>query len=314
MPKKVAFDPKVEQATEQARKAEESAKKEAKQKEKEEKKAAKQKERKPSKKAQAAPWEGEAERQAAEAKVLEAASFDLAKERALEELSRYALATWAEYGVPETALTDEMTKPVLVSIDDTGKHFEERERGIGVTLAINLERRAQAIRDAQGVAALSTALTKAKNSVHTSALYLWAKGKARGPATTQNLTKLAKKAENLAEHLEGLAGQATTPEEMEKLHKQSDQQRARAASIRSGIVPVKEKKADRQPRPCLCGCGKLTKGSFAPGHDSKVHSTILKIARGQLKGTMPTEVVEYVRNSKWLNEQEMQAFLESQPK
>lgn len=33
---------------------------------------------------------------------------------------------------------------------------------------------------------------------------------------------------------------------------------------------------------CACGCGKLTARTFAPGHDAKARSLLLKVERGEL--------------------------------
>ena len=45
-------------------------------------------------------------------------------------------------------------------------------------------------------------------------------------------------------------------------------------------VAVKVKKSD--PKPCWCGCGGRTKSKFVQGHDSRFHSTIKKVLRGEL--------------------------------
>ena len=38
--------------------------------------------------------------------------------------------------------------------------------------------------------------------------------------------------------------------------------------------------ARAEPQKCGCGCGKMTKGGkFLPGHDSKLHSRLLKAAK-----------------------------------
>lgn len=43
--------------------------------------------------------------------------------------------------------------------------------------------------------------------------------------------------------------------------------------------------------PCGCGCGDTTKSRFVPGHDSKLHSRVLRLARGEkLTGLSAGEV------------------------
>jgi hypothetical protein len=39
------------------------------------------------------------------------------------------------------------------------------------------------------------------------------------------------------------------------------------------------KRRRRQPRPCLCGCGSMTRGGrFRPGHDAKLSQFIHRLA------------------------------------
>lgn len=38
--------------------------------------------------------------------------------------------------------------------------------------------------------------------------------------------------------------------------------------------------AKKEPRECACGCGQLTKGVFAPGHDATMNAAFLAVARG----------------------------------
>lgn len=35
------------------------------------------------------------------------------------------------------------------------------------------------------------------------------------------------------------------------------------------------------PKPCKCGCGEMTQGTWAPGHDSQHYSRLLTISRGE---------------------------------
>ena len=42
---------------------------------------------------------------------------------------------------------------------------------------------------------------------------------------------------------------------------------------------------NKEQHPCGCGCGKTTARTFAQGHDSKAHSLLLKVDRGELKAT-----------------------------
>lgn len=40
-------------------------------------------------------------------------------------------------------------------------------------------------------------------------------------------------------------------------------------------------KANAVPKPCKCGCGETTLGTWAPGHDSQHYSRLLTISRGE---------------------------------
>lgn len=55
------------------------------------------------------------------------------------------------------------------------------------------------------------------------------------------------------------------------------------ATGRSEPKPPTERKprAEKPERPCLCGCGRMTKSAFAPGHDAKSKSAMRAIANGQ---------------------------------
>ncbi|WP_219506460.1 hypothetical protein [Nonomuraea ceibae] len=41
-------------------------------------------------------------------------------------------------------------------------------------------------------------------------------------------------------------------------------------------APAKPAKKTVEPTPCFCGCGKDSKGLFAPGHDAKMCSELVK--------------------------------------
>jgi hypothetical protein len=40
-------------------------------------------------------------------------------------------------------------------------------------------------------------------------------------------------------------------------------------------------KGKKEPVPCWCGCGGMTKSRFVPGHDSKYHGLAKRVARGE---------------------------------
>jgi hypothetical protein len=61
---------------------------------------------------------------------------------------------------------------------------------------------------------------------------------------------------------------------------------------------VPETKTDKQSiyKFCMCGCGGQTKARFAPGHDSKLHSALLREYRA---GTITPERVEMADRLGW---------------
>lgn len=64
---------------------------------------------------------------------------------------------------------------------------------------------------------------------------------------------------------------------------------------------------------CLCGCGAelAAKRRFAQGHDAKLHSIVLKVARGQAaKSTLPatSTTVAYLRGAPWMTAEIRQAI------
>lgn len=57
---------------------------------------------------------------------------------------------------------------------------------------------------------------------------------------------------------------------------------------------------------CLCGCGKSAHSNFLPGHDARLHSVALKIARGEAKlSELPKgeRVTAYLSQAPWMTPQ-----------
>lgn len=57
------------------------------------------------------------------------------------------------------------------------------------------------------------------------------------------------------------------------------------------------------PRMCGCGCGEMVRtkrASFLPGHDSKLHSKLLKVAKGDAKATEIPDVARTFLQNKSL--------------
>ncbi len=55
---------------------------------------------------------------------------------------------------------------------------------------------------------------------------------------------------------------------------------------------------------CACGCGKKVDSTFLPGHDSKLHALVLKIARGEAKTSdLPKleQTREYLGRAPWMD-------------
>jgi hypothetical protein len=58
-----------------------------------------------------------------------------------------------------------------------------------------------------------------------------------------------------------------------------------------------------EPRPCLCGCGFAAKSRFLPGHDARLHSTVLRIHRGKARKDERPEAEatrEYLKTAPWM--------------
>lgn len=77
----------------------------------------------------------------------------------------------------------------------------------------------------------------------------------------------------------------------------------------------REPKVKREPLVCFCGCGKKTadhKRRFLQGHDARLHSHVLKVAKGEMsKSSIPTdrpEVMEFIKTAKWATDEVMKAF------
>lgn len=88
------------------------------------------------------------------------------------------------------------------------------------------------------------------------------------------------------------------------------------APIVHAARPVDRPKAIKEPKPkaertitektygskeCICGCGRPTGSTFAPGHDASMKSLLKKVQKGEIAlDQVPVLVVDYVRsNEKW---------------
>lgn len=129
--------------------------------------------------------------------------LDEIKERVATEFDLYVEQTWQEYCVQESSLTEEM-QTWYWKVIKVGRKYHEviAWKGIGTTLAEEIEKRKVSILSSQDSIELSGNLHKAKRFVFESALYLWAMGKALGPSTSLYLIKKAYKADALADYHE----------------------------------------------------------------------------------------------------------------
>lgn len=170
-----------------------------------------------------------------------------ARATALEELARHVAQTWETYGVPTRALKAPMLAPAQRTVAPKwakgpitwrteGAVVLETTRSLGVTLEQYLASKRDAVKSARTPEKLALALAKAKDAALSSALYLWARGEARGPNTPDNLLRIAKKAESLAQFLDKRGDEDA-----------ADRQRARAAGLRASIAPELEPMAAMTP-------------------------------------------------------------------
>lgn len=54
-------------------------------------------------------------------------------------------------------------------------------------------------------------------------------------------------------------------------------------------------------KPCECGCGTPTKGTWAPGHDAKEKGRLLKAAVAEVTAGAPGEAVAGLERRGWLH-------------
>src|SRR6266478_1060728 len=97
--------------------------------------------------------------------------LDLTKEAAVHELEQHLKTTWAEYGVKESSLLEEMQTWYWkhTPVGRNKYHDVLMWRGIGVTLAEAVEKRKVAILAAQDALGVALALDKAKKLAFASA-------------------------------------------------------------------------------------------------------------------------------------------------
>lgn len=57
----------------------------------------------------------------------------------------------------------------------------------------------------------------------------------------------------------------------------------KAVAKKAAAPKAAKAKTEKVLNECLCGCGGMTGGNFAPGHDARVHGWGKKIARGDMK-------------------------------
>lgn len=69
-----------------------------------------------------------------------------------------------------------------------------------------------------------------------------------------------------------------------------------AAPAKKAAPAAAKQKKEAVQNPCTCGCGTMTGGNFAPGHDARVHGWGKKIAAGLMKyGDVPASAQKYLK-------------------
>lgn len=69
------------------------------------------------------------------------------------------------------------------------------------------------------------------------------------------------------------------------------------------MTKARAKKINGARKQCACGCGRRADATFAPGHDSKLHSLVMRIAAGEADlADLPklAETREYLGRAKWM--------------
>lgn len=93
-------------------------------------------------------------------------------------------------------------------------------------------------------------------------------------------------------------GQSAAVSVMPDNEKRNDMAKKAAAKAngngKAKAPAAKREKAPKQVRKCACGCGTDTTGSFAPGHDARMHGWIAKLADGRIQ---PSDVPAVVRKN-----------------
>ncbi|MGK4001137.1 hypothetical protein WMF31_00830 [Sorangium sp. So ce1036] len=135
--------------------------------------------------------------------------------------------------------------------------------------------------------------------------------------------------EEPAEGSEAQAGEGT-PETAAESHETASEGHTEGSEAEGG-KKAKKAKAAKAPKAkraketmttatgiCLCGCGAELgpKRRFALGHDAKLHSIVLKVARGQAgRGALPeacfdksSATVEYLRGAPWMTDEIREAI------
>jgi hypothetical protein len=75
------------------------------------------------------------------------------------------------------------------------------------------------------------------------------------------------------------------------------------------IAPARQTVSSKSGH-CLCGCGTGVKSRFVTGHDAKLHSLVLRIARGEAaKDALPGDQAtrEYLRSASWVTDEMAEA-------
>lgn len=112
------------------------------------------------------------------------------------------LKTWAEYGVSQDLLNEEMVYDYehIWGYNKKGNPLTEwRKKHLGVSLQRNIDVKVDWV--ATATEDIEIKVERVKRTIHTTALYLWAKDRIAGPSSSRRLMNQASKAESLVRYL-----------------------------------------------------------------------------------------------------------------
>lgn len=233
-------------------------------------------------------------------------------EEALAELDKYVTKLYEDKNVTEGALDKFIIEPIKARAAQAAVKATRTDEAIpakpaivgrpGITFRQHIDKRRRQVCEHPDS---TQVFDKAKESIESCVLTMWAKGFITPMPKGEQIERAARKAESLASMLTSKGNEEAAARQLE-----------RAKAIREGKtldVPLREAPSRPSKGACVCGCSGTTKGGrFLPGHDARLHGALKRVLKGEAL-TKPVEpgALEHIREREWFTEEEIAKIVKS---